>query len=82
MTKIIMTLNGTEYISAHEWDSLEEFYDACPLENEFPDYEGDGSEGGYCYYELEKQVPTTTPKPGRPTPGIKERKTIYNEVEP
>lgn len=54
--KIIMIIAGDRaYESAHEWESLEDFYEACPLEGEFPGYAGDGSEG-LCAEYLEKEA--------------------------
>ena len=55
MAKVIMELGGREFISAHDWDSLESFLDACDAgdvsDDEFgpePDY----SAGGACHYRL------------------------------
>lgn len=56
MNRIIMTLNGQSYTSAHEWNTLDDFYAADTLENEFPDYKGDGSEGESATYELERPI--------------------------
>lgn len=55
MVKVIMELNGREFESAHDWDSLDDFFAACDAgevdEDEFgpePDY----SAGGSCHYRL------------------------------
>lgn len=55
MAKVIMEMDGREFESAHEWDSLDDFYADCNAggvdEDEFgpePDY----SAGGSCYYRL------------------------------
>lgn len=55
MAKIIMELNGREYISVHDWDTIDEFFADCNAggvdEDEFgdaPDY----SAGGSCHYRL------------------------------
>lgn len=57
MSKVIMSINGKDYESEHDnWDSVDECMDYCfqnQDENEFPGYDGDGSEGGSVRYRLE-----------------------------
>ena len=51
MAKIIMILNGNEYESLHDWESIEDFMASDTNDNEFgaePDY----STGGRCEYRL------------------------------
>jgi len=58
MAHIIMEINGTKYRSKNEWDDIEEFYAAMQNvgeKEEFPDYEGDFSEGFPIRYRLEEE---------------------------
>jgi hypothetical protein len=66
MAKIIMEMDGREFESAHEWDSLDEFFAACDAgevdEDEFgpePDY----SAGGSCLYRLAEPAENYSPIP-------------------